>query len=39
MYSRELEALKRVNRFRERKIFGDDLVDFASNDYFRTLRK
>ncbi len=33
MYSRELEALKRANRFRERKIFGDDLVDFASNDY------
>jgi len=33
MYKKELEALKRVDRFRERKIFDEDLVDFASNDY------
>jgi len=32
MYKKELEILKRKNRFRERKIY-DNLVDFASNDY------
>ncbi len=33
MYQSELNALKRANRFRERKIFEDSLIDFASNDY------
>jgi len=33
MYKKELEALKRVDRFRKREIFDEDLVDFASNDY------
>jgi len=33
MYERELNALKKANRFRERKIFDDNLIDFASNDY------
>jgi len=33
MYQKELEALKRANRFRERKIFEESLIDFASNDY------
>ena len=33
MYRRELNTLKRVGRFRERKIFSEDLIDFASNDY------
>jgi 8-amino-7-oxononanoate synthase len=34
MYQRELEALKRANRFRKREIFDEDnLIDFASNDY------
>ncbi len=32
-YDKELEALKRSGRFRERKIFSDSLYDFASNDY------
>jgi len=33
MYSNELKALKKSGRFRERKIFDEDLVDMASNDY------
>jgi len=33
MYQKELNALKKANRFRERKIFDDNLIDFASNDY------
>jgi 8-amino-7-oxononanoate synthase len=33
MYQKQLKALKRVGRFRERKIFDEDLLDFASNDY------
>jgi 8-amino-7-oxononanoate synthase len=33
MYSRELEALRKAGRFRERKLYPDNLVDFASNDY------
>jgi 8-amino-7-oxononanoate synthase len=32
-YQSQLKALKRVDRFRQREIFDDDLVDFASNDY------
>ncbi len=33
MYQKQINALKRANRFRERKIFNNDLFDFASNDY------
>lgn len=33
MYSKELNAIKKSNRFRERKIFDNTLVDLASNDY------
>ena len=33
MYKNELEALKRAGRFRERKLFDTNLIDFASNDY------
>ena len=32
-YANELAALKRAGRYRERRIFGDDTVDLASNDY------
>jgi len=32
-YSKELKALKRANRFREREIFDENLIDLASNDY------
>ena len=32
-YDKELKALKRSSRFRERKIFLDNICDFASNDY------
>ncbi|NEW59844.1 pyridoxal phosphate-dependent aminotransferase family protein [Sulfurovum sp. bin170] len=33
MYQNELNALKKANRFRERKLFDSELIDFASNDY------
>jgi len=33
MYSSELKALKKAGRFRERKLFNEDLDDMASNDY------
>ena len=33
MYEKELEALKKAGRFRERKLYSDLLDDFASNDY------
>ena len=33
MYENELKALKKAGRFRERKIFDEGLIDFASNDY------
>ncbi len=32
-YDRELEAIKRANRYRKREIFDQKLYDFASNDY------
>ncbi len=32
-YNNELNAIKRSNRFRERKIYDDNLIDLASNDY------
>ncbi len=33
MYQKELNALKKANRFRERRVWSQDLIDFASNDY------
>ncbi len=33
MYEKELKAIKKSNRFREREIFDQNLVDLASNDY------
>ena len=33
MYKKELNALKKANRFRERKVWNENLIDFASNDY------
>jgi 8-amino-7-oxononanoate synthase len=33
MYQKELNALKKANRFRQRRIWDRDLIDFASNDY------
>lgn len=32
-YEKELNAIKKSNRFRQRKIFDKDLIDCASNDY------
>ena len=32
-YKKELDAIKKANRFREVKIFDEDLIDMASNDY------
>ncbi|HHD78360.1 MAG TPA: pyridoxal phosphate-dependent aminotransferase family protein [Epsilonproteobacteria bacterium] len=33
MYKNELNALHRAGRFRERRLFDEDLEDMASNDY------
>lgn len=33
MYSKELESIKKSNRFRKREIFENNLIDLASNDY------
>ena len=33
MYQNELKALKKAGRFRQRKIWDENLIDFASNDY------
>jgi 8-amino-7-oxononanoate synthase len=33
MYQKELQALKKSGRFRQRKVWNKDLIDFASNDY------
>lgn len=33
MYEKELNAIKKSNLFRQRKIFDDNLIDLASNDY------
>lgn len=38
-YEKELEALKRAGRFRERKLFSEDLIDLASNDYLGLAEK
>jgi 8-amino-7-oxononanoate synthase len=33
MYESELKAIKKSNRYREREIFDESLIDLASNDY------
>ncbi len=33
MYENEIRALKRADLYRERKIFSQELIDLASNDY------
>ena len=33
MYENELKALKKAGRFRQRRVWDRDLIDFASNDY------
>jgi 8-amino-7-oxononanoate synthase len=33
MYKRELDAIKKSNRYRKRELFDEDLIDLASNDY------
>lgn len=33
MYQKELNSLKKANRFRQRKLWNHNLIDFASNDY------
>ncbi len=32
-YEKELRAIKRSNRFRERKLYDENLLDLGSNDY------
>ena len=33
MYQKELKALKKAKRFRQRRVWDKKLIDFASNDY------
>lgn len=33
MYQKELNSIKKSNRFRKREIFENELIDLASNDY------
>ena len=33
MYEKELKAIKRADRYRERVISDENLIDLASNDY------
>lgn len=33
MYEKELNALKKAGRLRQRKVWNKNLIDFASNDY------
>ena len=39
MYEKELRALKRAGRFRERRVFDSGLIDLASNDYLGLAEK
>jgi 8-amino-7-oxononanoate synthase len=32
-YEKELNAIKKANRFRERKLYDEELIDLGSNDY------
>ena len=33
MYTKELKAIKKSNRFRQRTLYDESLIDLASNDY------
>ncbi len=33
MYSKELNSIKKSNRYRKREIYDENLIDLASNDY------
>jgi 8-amino-7-oxononanoate synthase len=33
LYEKEIQALKKIDRFRERKLYDEKLYDYASNDY------
>lgn len=39
MYEKELVALKRAGRLRERRLFDEHLIDMASNDYLGLSQK
>ncbi len=39
MYSNELKALHKSGRFRQRKLFDENLIDLASNDYLGLAQK
>ncbi len=39
MYKNELRALKKSGRFRQRKLFDENLIDLASNDYLGLAEK
>ena len=39
MYEKELKAIHHANRFRNREIYDDTLIDFASNDYLGLSQK
>jgi 8-amino-7-oxononanoate synthase len=39
MYEKELKAINKSNRFRVRKLYAQDLYDFASNDYLGLAQK
>jgi 8-amino-7-oxononanoate synthase len=39
MYSNELKAIKKSNRYRNRIVYDDNLIDLASNDYLGLARK
>jgi len=32
-YQKELNIIQKSNRFRERKVYDENLIDLASNDY------
>lgn len=38
MYQKELEALKRANRFRQRNLHDGDMIDLGTNDYLGLAR-
>ena len=38
-FDKELEALKKANRYREIEQFGEDVIDLASNDYLGLANK
>lgn len=38
-YEKELNAIKKSNRFRERIIYDDNILDLASNDYLGLAKK